>query len=120
MVKVDETAVVKVGEMAMVKISVHKDTTPRANKGPANMWTTESEPTTRPNGKTPGSTAKPMATKAVATKSATTEPAAAKSMASFSERNRACHRHHSGGSNRENVLHLFHRATQFFVLSMSQ
>ena len=32
----------------------------------------------------------------------------------------SCHRHKSGGANRENVLQLFHRATRFFVIRRSQ
>ena len=53
----DETAVVetvvKVDEMAVAKISVHKDTAARPNKGPATARTSKSKATTRSNGKAP-------------------------------------------------------------------
>ena len=129
---------VVMGVVASAVMSVGIDTTPRtdkgratrANKTPANMWTTKSKTSTRPNGKAPGATAnavttkaataKRMAAKPAATKAVTTKPTAAKPVASFRQRNRACHYHQSGRANRENVLHLFHRATRFFVLRRSR
>ena len=81
----DETAVVetvvKVDEMAVVKISVHKDTAARPNKGPATVRTSKSKATTRPNGKAPGATAKRVATEAVASKAVTTKTAATEAVA---------------------------------------
>ena len=72
---------VKVDEMAVVKISVHKDTAARPNKGPATVRASKSKATTRPNGKAPGATTKRVATEAVTSKAVTSKSVTTKSAA---------------------------------------
>ena len=106
MVKVDETAVVKVSvEMAGgPKFRFTKTTRPRGpTKALPPRGPLKAKPPRGPTAKPLALPAKRMATKsattkAVATKSATTKAVTTKSattepVASFSQRNRACHRH---------------------------